>query len=115
MKQKLIEVLETFGYPIFLQGSLNGQSAYPETFITYFVDDAPDNAHYDNEATSYAWDFSVILYGNDPLTVNTKADEIRKKLKDAGFIPQGKGRDYPSDVPSHTGWAMDFYIIEEVN
>lgn len=112
MKQKLIDELSKFGYPVFLQGSLNENDTYPDTFITFWTTDAEDNAHYDDHPTSYAWDFAVILYSNDPQIIDTKKDEIRKALKAAGFIPQGKGQDIPSDEPTHTGWAMDFYYIE---
>lgn len=114
MKQKLIDELNKFGYPVFLQGSLNPDDAYPDSFITYWTDDVIDNSIYDNDTTSYAWDFSVIFYSNDPLLVNSKPEEIRKALKAAGFIPQGKGRDIPSDEPNWTGWALDFYYIEHV-
>lgn len=112
MKQKLIDELEKFGYPVFLQGSLNEDEAYPDSFITFWVDDTTDNSHHDNDTTSYAWDFSVIFYSSDPALVNSKPEEIRKALKQAGFIPQGKGRDIPSDEPSHTGWAQDYFYIE---
>nr|DAW56641.1 MAG TPA: hypothetical protein [Bacteriophage sp.] len=112
MKQDLINELSKFGYPVFLQGSLNEDDAYPDSFITFWTDDVTDEAHYDDDATAWAWDFSVIFYSNDPVLVNSKPEEIRKALKAAGFIPQGKGRDIPSDEPSHTGWAMDFYKFE---
>ncbi len=112
MKQKLIDELKKFGYPVFLQGSLNENESYPETFITFWTDDVFDNSIYDNETTSYAWDFQVIIYSTDPLLIDKKKDEIRIALKKAGFIPQGKGMDIPSDEPTHTGWAMDFYYIE---
>lgn len=113
MKQELIDVLEKFGYPVFLQGTLNEDDAYPDTFITFWTDDVTDNSHYDDDTTSYAWDFSVILYSNmDAAFLQSKAEEIRKALKQAGFIPQGKGRDIPSDESTHTGWAMDFYKVE---
>lgn len=112
MKQKLIEILSTFGYPVFLQGTLNADEAYPESFITFWVNDAPDHSHYDNETTSYLWDFTVIFYSNDPALVNSQPEEIRKALKNSGFIPQGKGQDIPSDEPTHTGWAQNYYYIE---
>lgn len=112
MKQKLIDVLKSFGYPVKLQGSINEKEAYPDTFITYWTTDVLDNAHYDDEPTSYAWDFAVIIYSNDPLIIDAKKDEIKLALKNAGFIPQGKGMDVLSDEPTHTGWAMDFYYIE---
>jgi hypothetical protein len=112
LKQKLINTLSAFGYPVFLQGTLNPEEAYPNTFITFFVDSTDDNGHYENNAISVNWYFSVIIYSDNPEIVNTKPDEIRAALKAAGFIPQGKGQDAPSDEPTHTGWAMDFVITE---
>lgn len=112
MKQKLITALNAFGYPVFLQGTLNPDEAYPNTFITFWTEYTADNAHFENKTNSVDWSFSVILYSNDPEIVNTKPDEIRAALRAAGFIPQGKGQDIPSDEPTHTGWAMDFVITE---
>lgn len=112
MKQKLINALQTFGYPVFLQGTLNPEEAYPKTFITFFTDSTDDGKQYDNNTVSVDWSFSVILYSDNPEIVNTKPNEIRAALKAAGFIPQGKGNDIMSDEPTHTGWAMDFVITE---
>lgn len=112
MKQKLISILELFGFPVLLQGSMNEDAEYPETFITFWTDDVLDESHYDDDATSFAWDFSVIFYSTDPVLVNTKPEEIRVALKNAGFIPQGKGQDVPSDEPTHTGWAQNYYYLE---
>lgn len=112
MKEKLIAELKKFGYPVFLQGSLNPAQNYPDSFITFWTDDVLDGSHYDNDTKSFVWDFSVIFYSNDVLLVDSKPLEIRNSLKAAGFIPQGKGRDIPSDEPTHTGWQQDFYFIE---
>lgn len=112
VKQKLIEELEKFGYPVFLQGTLNADEAYPDSFITFFTDDTQDGAHYDNDTVSYVWYFAVIFYSNDPALVNSKPAEISASLKQAGFIPQGKGQDILSDEKTHTGWAMDFIYQE---
>lgn len=118
MKQKLIDALKTCGFvegkTLFLHGTMNPDEVYPDNFVTFWTDDTPDGGHYDNETTSFDWKFSVILYSNDAGVVNTKPAEIRAALKAAGFIPQGKGQDAPSDEPTHTGWAMDFVITENV-
>lgn len=114
MKQILINALEAFGYPVFLQGTLNPDDAFPDTFITFWTDYTADNAHFENDVYSVEWAFSVILYSNDPELVNTKPDEIRTALKAAGFIPQGKGQDIASGEPTHTGWAMDYIYAEEM-
>lgn len=112
VKEKLLTELKKLGYPVKLQGSILPDETYPDSFITFITDDTPDGSHYDNETTSYVWIFAVIFYSNDPALVNSKPEEIRKALKIAGFIPQGKGQDALSDEPTHTGWAMDFIYQE---
>ena len=116
MKQLLINTVTPCGFvegkTLFLQGTHNPDEPYPDTFLTFWIDDTADNAHFDNKTTSYDWTVSVILYSNNPVIVNTKPDEIRAALKAVGFIPQGKGHDIPSDAPTHTGWAMDFIYTE---
>lgn len=116
MKQKLIDALVAVGFvegkTLFLQGTINPEEAYPESFVTFWTDSTDNNAHFDNITTSYDWTFSVIFYSAIPALVNTKPDEIRAALKAAGFIPQGKGQDVLSDEKTHTGWAMDFVITE---
>ena len=114
MKELLLKTLKSFGYPVKLQGTLNADEAYPDTFITFWVDGSSDNSHYDDECSAIDWDFSVILYSNNPTTVNEKPSEIIAAMKAAGFIPQGRGNDIPSDEPTHTGWAMDFKYIQNL-
>lgn len=48
MKRLLISELNKFGYPVYLQGSLNADKAYPDTFITFFTDYTTDGSHYEN-------------------------------------------------------------------
>lgn len=110
MKKKLIEILEKICPNVYLQGTLNEDEAFPESFITFWTDTTDDDTFYDNGAKSEIWNFNVIFYSSDPTLVETKPAEIRAALKAAGFIPQGKGNDIPSGKPSHTGWAMDFII-----
>lgn len=112
MKTLLIETLEALGYPVFLQGTFAEDEEYPSSFITFFTLLGNDAAHYDNESVGTAWEYQVIFYSSDPSLVATVPNEIRSRLKSAGFIPQGRGRDIPSDEPTHTGWAMEFYYLE---
>lgn len=97
-----------------MQGTINEDEAYPETFITFWTNYTDDNEHLDDEVVSVDWNFSVNFYSSDPALVNSKPDEIRTALKAAGFIPQGKGNDIISDQPSHTGWTIDFIIKEKL-
>lgn len=45
MREQFIALLETFGLPIFLQGSLNEGQAYPDNFFTFWNDRTEDGAH----------------------------------------------------------------------
>lgn len=112
MKERLIEVLSSFGYPVFLQGTANPDDPYPDTFITFWTNNADDGSHYDDRPANFVWDFDVYLYSRDPRVVNSKPSEIRKALRAAGFIPRGKGFDIPTDEPTHTGWGQEYYFIE---
>lgn len=112
MKQKLIDALKQFGFPVFLQGTLNPNEAYPDHFFTIWTDYTADNAHYDNGVHSVDWNFTVIFYSIRPASVQTVPQIVRDVLRNNGFIPQGKGQDIPSDEPTHTGWAMDFIYTE---
>lgn len=114
MKELLISVLEGLGYKnlVLLQGTLSDDEPYPEKFITFLTLDSPDIGHFDNESYGTAWAYQVANYANDPEVVKAEAARIRTALKAAGFIPQGKGRDIPSDEPTYTGWTNDYYYLE---
>ena len=112
MKELLIEKLSELGYPVYLQGSLAENEPYPDSFITFFTIDSPDAAHYDNIAVGTAWEYQVIFYSNNPSLVASISNAIRLKLEIAGFIPQGKGRDIPSDEITHTGWVNNYLYLD---
>lgn len=118
MKQTLIQALTVCGFiegqTLCLHGTMSPDEAYPDCFVTFWTDDVPDGKHFDNMTASYDWHFSVIVYCNDAAKLKEKADEVRNVLKAAGFIPQGKGQDAPSDDAAFTGWAMDFVITEYI-
>ena len=116
MKELLISILEQFCPDnVYLQGTLNAEQDFPSKFITFFVTDTEDLEHYDNDLLATAWNFAVMFYSNNPVEVNTIPAQISAALKNAGFIPQGKGRDIMSGKPGFTGWAMDFLIRENEN
>ena len=112
MKQTLITILETVCPNVYLQGTLAEDIPYPAEFITFWTNYADDRAHYNNDVQSYDWNFSVMVYANDPDRVTALSNAARAALKAAGFIPQGKGNDLASDEPTHTGWAMEFIKTE---
>lgn len=112
MRNRLYQTLLTLGYPVHLQGTMNPDEAYPPHYITYFTQDSDDAANFDNETVAVSWRFQVAFYSTDPLLVESFPNTIRTTLKKAGFIPQGKGYDLPSDEPTHTGWVQEFLALE---
>ena len=112
MKDQLIALLDTFGFPVKLQGSLGKDEQYPDSFFTFWNTDTPEDHHYDNAPTVYEWYFTIYFYSTDPIAVNTQLLEARALLKENGWITLGKGYDVPSDEPTHTGRGMDIIFIE---
>lgn len=115
MREQFIALLETFGLPIFLQGSLNEGQAYPDNFFTFWNDRTEDGAHYDNDAISFVWSFSVNYY-----TLNENADkiddilgEVRQLFKENGWIISGVGYDVATDEPTHIGRAIDVLYVQK--
>lgn len=112
MKTELINLLETFGFPVYLQGSLNDSEEYDSSFFTFWNFETTEDDHYDNDAYRAVWGFWVYFYSDDPSIVDTKLDEAKKLLKSNGWIINGKGEDVASDVSTHTGRMITAYRIE---
>ena len=112
MKEELLALLKTFGYPVKLQGTLTQEENYPDSFFTYWNDDTTDGSHYDNHAIHYVWEFSIYFYSTNPTLVNTVLIAAKNLLQENGWIVPGKGYDVPSDEPTHTGRSIEVLYIE---
>ena len=112
MKENLIQILSTFGYPVKLQGTISQNEKYPDSFFTFWNNDTYDGSHYDNNAISFIWNFTINFYSNNPALVNTVLLQARVLLKQNGWIVSGKGADVPSDEATHTGRSIDALFIE---
>ena len=103
MEDKLIELLEAFGYPVFRQGSLAEDEPYPNSFFTFWNNETPEGTYYDNQNHSETGDFDVNFYSTDPELVDSKLTEAKETLKQNGFIITDSGHDVASDEQTHTG------------
>ena len=112
MKETLIGILETFDYPVFLQGSLAEPGDYPDTFFTFWNFENPETEHYDNDANMCVWGFWVYFYSVDPELVATIPEQARQALKRANFLSGEKPADIKVDTPTHTGAFFPVYGIE---
>ena len=114
VKMLLINTLESFNVPIYLQGSLSVDEEYPDSFFTFWNNDTTDEAFFDNNETQTIWDFDLNYYSNNPASVNSVLLEAKRLLKAVGFIPDGSGYDVISDEPTHTGRGINLLFIEKV-
>lgn len=113
MKDLLIKTLEPLGYPIFQQGSLSKDDAYPESFFTFWNNDTFGDEFYDNKEHQTVWNFDLNFYSSNPALVNTKLLEAKELLKAQGFTITGKGHDVASDEITHTGRGINVLKIEK--
>lgn len=113
MKQEIIELLETFNYPVFLQGSLNPDEAYPDSFFTFWNFDNNDAAFYDDNADRAVWGFWIYFYSINPRLVESVPEQARQLLKSNDWIIQGKATDINVDRPTHTGAFFTAYKFED--
>ena len=116
MREALYELLTSFGFPVFLQGTLAKDDPYPDSFFTFWNDSTNDLTHYNNDAIAFVWAFTVYFYSNDPELVNTMMESVRSLLKSNSWNMTGVGYDVPSDEQSHTGRALEvFYVQKNMN
>lgn len=112
MEDNLIEILSTFGYPVYRQGSLSNTQKYPETFFTFWNNSTPNHAHYDNSEYGFVWNFNIFVYSSNNALTYSLLDEARSALKTNGWIPIGKGFDAASDEPTHTGRGLELNYLD---
>lgn len=112
IKEKLLTVMATFKLPIFLQGSLSDNAAYPPAFFTFWNTNSEDGSFYDNAEKATIWRFTVNVYATDPTTVNTILVQLKAALRADGWTIDGAGFDVMSDEPTHTGRAIDITYVE---
>lgn len=113
MEDLLIETIEKLEYPIFRQGSLGKDEAYPESFFTFWNNTADGNEFYNNEENSTIWVFDLNFYSSDHSLVYTELLKAKKALQKKGFIVFGKGHDVASDEVTHIGRGLNVQIIEK--
>ena len=111
MEDLLIEILESFGYPVMLQGSMSADEKYPNHFFTFWNNSSYDGSYYDNEEHSTVYNYSINFYSIDPALVYTKLREAKTELKKRGFIVSGDGHSVDSDEPTHDGRGIEAIFI----
>ena len=111
MRKKIISLLESFGYPVHLQGSLLSIDDYPDSFFTFWNFQNNGDLFYNNETCASDFGYWVYFYSNDPALIEEKISEVKKLLKKNSFIVKGP-IDARSDIKSHTGKMLTIFYKE---
>jgi len=115
MVDNLIELLETFSYPVFRQGSLSPEVDYPDTFFTFWNSEETGHSFYDNETANVDWIFQVNVYSTDPDKAYNLLGAARTLLKSAGYVMSTRGYDLYSDEITHVGRGMVVMYLKNEN
>ena len=115
MEDALIELLETFSFPVIRQGSLAPDEEYPETFFTFWNNDESEHSAYDNDTVSVDHSFDVNVYSTNPNTVYSLLSQARKLLKENNWTIATRGYDVPSDEVTHVGRGMEVIYLKNEN
>lgn len=111
MEDLLIQTLETFGYPVRLQGSLLENEPYPDHFFTFWNNSSYGESYYDNDEKSIVFNYDVNFYSIDPELVYSELHEAKERLIGEGFIVSGEGHSVMSDEPTHDGRGIDVLYL----
>lgn len=103
MEDLLISTLESFGYPVRLQGSLLPDEDYPDHFFTFWNSDSSSDGFFDNVETKCIYQYAINFYSVNPEYVYTKLHAAIVALKEVGFIISGDGHSVASDKSTHDG------------
>lgn len=115
MEDLLIETLESFGYPVKLQGSILPDEPYPDHFFTFWNNESTSDGFYDNKESLILYDYDVNFYSVDPELVYSKLREAIAALKNKGFIISGDGYSVLSDEQTHDGRGINVQYLRRID
>ena len=112
MVDELIMILAEAGYGVYRQGSFAEDQPYPDSFFTFWSNDSPDHARYDNRRFGTEWSFDINFYSVDPNMAYAVLEETIGRLEAAGWYIPSRGNDVRSDEPTHVGRGVSIYYLE---
>lgn len=111
MEDFLINLIKTLDYPIFRQGSLTEDDAYPDTFFTYWNNTEDNHSSYDNNTALIQYDYDLNVYSTDADKCYELLEQASTILKNNNFIISDFGHDLYSDEITHIGRGMNISYL----
>ena len=101
--------------PIFKQGSLGEDEAYPDTFLTFWENPEAEQTAYDNGTATVVWSFDVNGYSTSPNKLYSLMNALRAAYKADGWQTPDRGHDVASDEITHTGRGLSVTNLTTFN
>ena len=98
--------------PIFRQGSLGEDEAYPDTFFTFWSGSDNEHSAYDNDTALAVSSFDVNCYSTSASIAYSLTAAARTALKAAGWQTPDRGHDVASDEVTHTGRGISVTYLQ---
>ena len=111
MEDSLVQILESFGFPVRRQGSFTANEAYPDTFFTFWCVEDSEHSAYNNDTEIVQYQFQVNVYSTSPARAYNLLSSARVALKGGGWIIGTRGYDAASDEATHVGRGMLVYYL----
>lgn len=106
------DTLAPLGYPVKEQGTYAADAVLPETHITYYLLDSPNNTHADNLPTSTTHRVQLVLYSKKP-AIKQQADTLLKSVMLPGGFLRAGGGDMPyNENTGHYGYRSVYQFYE---
>lgn len=106
-------ILAGFGYPVFLQGTINPDDGFPASFFTFWNAETTEGGFYSGLPSFAVWTFVVWFYSNDRLTAETVTEQAFQAFRNAGWVMKSRPRDAVSGIPDYTGRTFSLENLED--
>lgn len=83
----------------------------PAKFFIYRVVSDTDTAHYDNKPKHRTYRIQVMLFSQTKSDLRTWPDLFDTAMINAGWLPQGDGKDVDMTDTGHFGWSKSYKIF----
>lgn len=115
MDEFLINLLETLGYDVIKQGTLDSEDTPPNAFFTFWNWQAPRDSYYDNKYHKAIYYYQLQFYSNDIFIVDNVVEKAVELLEKNGFELEEEPTDSYSDIPTYTGKTFEVFISKRRN
>lgn len=115
MDELLINLLETLGYDVIKQGTLDSEDTPPNAFFTFWNWQAPRDSYYDNKYHEAIYYYQIQFYSNDILIIDSVVEQAVELLEENGFELEEEPTDDYSDIPTYTGKTFEVHISKRRN